>query len=93
MLGMVLSYGLTLTECVFASISMFRTFRSMVKPEVKAATPPVTHGEGPHWDEDKQVLYYVDITKQTINKYDPKTKDWNQVHIGESANSLLILRL
>lgn len=30
-------------------------------------------GEGPHWDEKTQSLYFVDIPGQTINKYDSKT--------------------
>lgn len=30
-------------------------------------------GEGPHWDEKTQSLYFVDIPGCTINKYDSKS--------------------
>ncbi|KAL0274305.1 UNVERIFIED_CONTAM: hypothetical protein PYX00_006758 [Menopon gallinae] len=69
---------------------LVRSGVGMFHPEVKAVTPPVIHGEGPHWDEDKQVLYYVDIKNQTINRYDPKTKDWNQVYIDGGPVSPVI---
>lgn len=31
----------------------------------KAITPPVQHAEGPHWDANKEVLYFVDTFKST----------------------------
>jgi xylono-1,5-lactonase len=37
------------------------------------ALPELTLGEGPFWDNRKQVLYYVDIIGQCIHRYDPMT--------------------
>ncbi|XP_063381687.1 regucalcin-like [Cydia fagiglandana] len=31
-------------------------------------------GEGPHWDERVQALYFVSINENTIHKYDPATE-------------------
>lgn len=40
-------------------------------------------GEAPFWDEESQVLYFVDINGYTINKYDPKTKKHTSAHVGK----------
>nr|CAD7194926.1 unnamed protein product [Timema douglasi] len=49
-----------------------------------------TLGEGPHWDNKAKVLYYVDITNSTVNKYDPATKKLNTVKIGGGPVSLVV---
>ncbi|XP_044730481.1 regucalcin-like isoform X2 [Chrysoperla carnea] len=46
---------------------------SAQKHQLEAVTEPVGLGEGLHWDADKQLLYFVDITNSRINKFDPKT--------------------
>ncbi|CAG9787985.1 unnamed protein product [Diatraea saccharalis] len=38
---------------------------------VEAVTSPVRLGEGPHWDEEEQALYFVSIFDRTIHKYLP----------------------
>ncbi|XP_043289097.1 uncharacterized protein [Venturia canescens] len=40
---------------------------------IKQITEPRTLSEGPHWDVENQVLYFVDIPKQTLHCYDPAT--------------------
>ncbi|CAB3254357.1 unnamed protein product [Arctia plantaginis] len=42
-------------------------------PIVEALTDPVWLGEGPHWDDREQALYFVSIFDHTINKYVPST--------------------
>jgi sugar lactone lactonase YvrE len=32
-------------------------------------------GEGPHWDPDAQVLWFVDIIGQAVHRYNPTTRD------------------
>nr|CAD7455141.1 unnamed protein product [Timema tahoe] len=49
-----------------------------------------TLGEGPHWDNQAKVLYYVDITNSTVNKYDPATKKLNTVKIEGGPVSLVV---
>lgn len=40
-------------------------------------------GEGPHWDEETQSLYFVDIKGETINRYVPATKKLTKANIGK----------
>lgn len=47
-------------------------------------------GEGPHWDHEAQVLYYVDILESTVFKYDPSTKNITRVIVGELRQFNLI---
>lgn len=43
--------------------------------KVEKIVDPVTLGEGPHWDERQQALYFVSIHDRTIHKYVPTTKE------------------
>lgn len=49
---------------------------------VRQVVEPVEHGEGPHWDHRRQVLYFVDISNQTVNRYDPASGSLASVFIG-----------
>ena len=40
-------------------------------------------GEGPHWVEKEQVLYYVDINPGRVCRYDPKTKENSFVNVSK----------
>lgn len=55
--------------------------------QIEQVTPPATHGEGPHWDCGQNVLYYVDISGQKLNRFDPATKDLKTVHFGEATRA------
>jgi sugar lactone lactonase YvrE len=54
----------------------------MSAPKVEQISAPVILGEGPHWNHDAQVLYYVDITGSTIHKYVPATNKHIEVKVG-----------
>jgi len=57
-------------------------------PNYKVETLPVKKvylGEGPHWDEKRQQLYYVDILAKTVHRYDPKTLEEHNVVIQEKG--------
>ncbi|XP_049803797.1 regucalcin-like isoform X2 [Schistocerca nitens] len=41
---------------------------------VEKITEPCKLGEGPHWDADKKVLYFVDVGSNRVHKYDPATR-------------------
>lgn len=52
-------------------------------PTVEVVTERAILGEGPHWDNESQCLYYVDIFGQTINKYIPSTNTHTKAKIGK----------
>jgi sugar lactone lactonase YvrE len=54
----------------------------MSGPKVEQISAPVTIGEGPHWDHNAEVLYYVDILGSTVHKYVPATSKHTVVKIG-----------
>lgn len=43
--------------------------------------PNTIVGEGPHWDEDTQSLFFVDIMGSKIHKYVPVTKKHSQASV------------
>lgn len=51
-----------------------------------AVTGPVEHGEGPHWDAETGVLFFVDISQELVNKYDPATNKVTHAQFGESVH-------
>ena len=53
-------------------------------------TGPVEHGEGPHWDAETGVLYFVDISQETVNRYDPATKLVTHALFGESVHKHIL---
>lgn len=38
-------------------------------------TRPLKLGEGPHWDADKQLLFFVDMHNSQVHSYDPVTEE------------------
>ncbi|KAG6453933.1 hypothetical protein O3G_MSEX008403 [Manduca sexta] len=44
--------------------------------KVEKISEPAVLGEGPHWDDRQQCLYYVSIHEKTIHKYVPATGDF-----------------
>ena len=46
-------------------------------------------GEGPIWDSEKQVLYWVDILGQNLHIYDPVSKINNTVSIGQYVSTVV----
>ncbi|XP_072380394.1 regucalcin-like [Diabrotica undecimpunctata] len=46
--------------------------------------------EGPHWDDKKQCLYFVDILKSTINRYVPSTKEHTWAKLDDHNISIII---
>lgn len=54
-------------------------------------TGPVVHGEGPHWDNETGVLFFVDIESRLVNKYDPITNTVTHAQFGESASAVVKL--
>ncbi|XP_063230871.1 regucalcin-like [Bacillus rossius redtenbacheri] len=77
--------------CVFAGF-IHAAYWSACLCEVRV-TPvvrPLMHSEGPHWDEEKGVLFYVDIHQQLVNRYDPATGEYTCIKLEGGPVSLVI---
>jgi sugar lactone lactonase YvrE len=46
-------------------------------------------GEGPIWDDEKQVLYWVDILNSTLFIYDPATAENRAFNIGQHVGTVV----
>ena len=42
-------------------------------------------GEGPHWSSKEQVLYYVDIVKGRVLRYDPTKRQCHHVTVSTTV--------
>ncbi|KAK4328177.1 hypothetical protein Pmani_001384 [Petrolisthes manimaculis] len=62
----------------------------MESVRVEAVTPPVTLGEGPHWSNIEQALYYVDIFNQNVHRYHPDTDTHTTLHIEGGPVTLVV---
>ncbi|XP_013166228.1 PREDICTED: regucalcin-like [Papilio xuthus] len=51
------------------------------------AVQTISFGEGPHWDVDEQVLYYVNFLDNTINKYNPATGQHTKTKLAPYPNT------
>ncbi|KPJ05108.1 Regucalcin [Papilio xuthus] len=51
------------------------------------AVETISFGEGPHWDVDEQVLYYVNFLDNTINKYNPATGQHTKTKLAQYPNT------
>ncbi|XP_068082338.1 uncharacterized protein [Anabrus simplex] len=60
--------------------------------KVEAVTSSTVIGEGPHWDHEQQVLYFVDIFGSQVRRYVPSTKQETKVLIegGSKPVSLVV---
>lgn len=59
-------------------------------PVVEVITERLELGEGPHWDVDRQCLYFVDILGQAILKYMPSTGKTTKAVIEGGPVSLIV---
>ncbi|XP_071454559.1 regucalcin-like [Hetaerina americana] len=63
---------------------------SKINAKVERIGPPLILGEGPHWDEETQKLYYVDIDGMAMWRYDPATGKNTKYELGEKTVSLIV---
>ncbi|KAK4883060.1 hypothetical protein RN001_006379 [Aquatica leii] len=45
--------------------------------------------EGPHWDDETQSLYFVDIVGRSVNKYVPSTKKHTQLKFDKNPSFII----
>ncbi|XP_018569343.1 regucalcin [Anoplophora glabripennis] len=58
-------------------------------PKIERILENFALSEGPHWDEDTQSLYFVDIVNQIINKYVPATKKLTTAATGAHVSFII----
>jgi sugar lactone lactonase YvrE len=46
-------------------------------------------GEGPCWDKQKGVLYWVNILGKTVNRYDPETKENKEIQVDQLVGTVV----
>ncbi|XP_013166226.1 PREDICTED: regucalcin-like isoform X2 [Papilio xuthus] len=56
---------------------------------VTEAVLSMSFGEGPHWDVEEQVLYYVNILDNSINKYNPATREKTCAEFDEHVSFII----
>ncbi|XP_067669761.1 regucalcin-like [Haliotis asinina] len=49
-------------------------------------------GEGPHWEDTTQCLYYVDVYTNDVHRYNAVTGEDSRLNLGESMASIIIPR-
>ncbi|CAG2114797.1 unnamed protein product [Medioppia subpectinata] len=49
-------------------------------------------GEGPHWDEKSQSLYYVDLIGGDVCRLDTKTQESEMIHIGGTVSVVVPIK-
>lgn len=47
-------------------------------------------GEGPMWSVQEQVLYWVDIMGEAVQRYDPQTGDYTRYNIGQMVGTVVL---
>ncbi|KAK0086013.1 hypothetical protein PV325_004036 [Microctonus aethiopoides] len=66
---------------LFLTIS-FVIGRSSQQISIEPIAGPYTLSEGPYWDKENNVLYFVDIPKQNIYCFNPETKHITHTHLS-----------
>ncbi|KAJ8973403.1 hypothetical protein NQ317_006469 [Molorchus minor] len=80
----------TLFSGHYTIISTFYSSKMAPKVERIKEIETVELGEGPHWDEATQSLYFVDLFGKAIHKYVPATKKHTKAVIGTNHVTLII---
>ena len=62
----------------------FEDFSAMTSPKIEVISEAIqtTLGEAPHWCPEEQVLYYVDIIKGRVYRYDPRKRKCDFVDVS-----------
>lgn len=53
--------------------------------EVVVKNSCTTVGEGPHWDDTSQSLFYVDVRSLDVHRWDSVTGQDTKVHLSECS--------
>ncbi|KAL1137640.1 hypothetical protein AAG570_009336, partial [Ranatra chinensis] len=58
---------------------------------IKQISEPHLHGEGPHWSINEQALYYVDIARFTIHRYEPNNNNHTSLALNKPVSVIIPL--
>jgi sugar lactone lactonase YvrE len=60
-------------------------------PVIKTVTDDFSQlAEGPYWDEENRVLYYVDAVQGDFKRLDPTTRAVQKINVGNTLVSIII---
>lgn len=62
-----------------------------MSPNVEQITKPAGLGEGPFWNAQKQILYYVDIINASLHSYNNVTKEQHSVKLAGDGNTVSLV--
>jgi sugar lactone lactonase YvrE len=63
------------------------------KPELQAVLKAGSHlGETPVWDVDRGVLWWIDVYKPTINRFDPRDGGNGEIALDQSVHAIGLRR-
>lgn len=57
--------------------------RLQMNVRIEALTHSIELGEGPHWDHEKGILYYINLYDSEVHSYEPATKEHKFIKIGK----------
>uniref|UniRef100_V5GXT7 Regucalcin n=1 Tax=Anoplophora glabripennis TaxID=217634 RepID=V5GXT7_ANOGL len=58
-------------------------------PHIERVVENCVFGEGPHWDEETQSLYFVDVMDKSICRYVPDTKKVTKANVGAMVSIII----
>lgn len=61
-------------------------------PIVQQVTTPLSHGEGPIWNTEKQTLFFVDIEGYAVHSYQPSTKRHTSAYVGKDVSFIFPIK-
>ncbi|XP_046575366.1 regucalcin-like [Haliotis rubra] len=60
--------------------------------KIEVVVRNIRHGEGPHWDDTTQCLYYLDCFVDDVHRYNAVTGDDSRLNLGDSTVKFIIPR-
>ncbi|XP_018906625.2 regucalcin isoform X1 [Bemisia tabaci] len=85
----VVSHFLSIFISLLSTMTLSDAYGLSKGPLLQQVTQPVIHGEGPHWDARKQVLYFIDTTGKSAHKYDPHTGQTAYTSLGDAVGVMV----
>lgn len=52
---------------------------------IQQETEPVEHSEGPHWSQEEEALFFVDISGHAVHKFVPHSKSHTSVKLNDTV--------
>lgn len=69
-----------------SSVLLYRAVSFQMSYKVEKIAGPHSLGEGPHWDEGRQALFYVDAFKSSVYRYLPQEDKLTVCKVGKKSS-------